>query len=54
MRFGTTVSIVVASVLLGLSPTVAQMPGMKMPAEAPPPSVPQQPGASASPAPGGG
>jgi hypothetical protein len=42
-----------------LSPAVAQMPGMpmpgmQMPTEAPQPSMPQQPAASASPAVGGG
>jgi len=59
MRPGTTVSIVVSAVLLGVSPAVAQMPGMQMPGmqtptQAPQPSMPEQPAASASPAVGGG
>lgn len=59
MRPGTTVSIVVSAVLLGVSPAVAQMPGMQMPrtqtpTQSPQPSMPEQPAASASPAVGGG
>jgi len=60
MRPGTTVSIVAASVLLGVSPPAVaqmpamQMPGMQTPTQAPQPSMPEQPAASASPAVGGG